>query len=182
MQVLGSLEHLKKEIQSNYTGKFQEFKQETGTKFNEEKLDIEEKHKQDIKKAESEQKAEEKKVFRTTFAEEQLNAKKEYEQKREGMINNVFELATEKSKDVLLGNDYIKIIKNFIKSKGNIEITGNFMDYKTKFPGIKINKKISGIIVKKGNKIFDFTFGNFIESRKLDLRHKVSNILFKNVS
>jgi len=179
MEAIGNLELLKKRIEDNYSEKPEQFEKETLESFKEKKLKIEEEHKKNVKKIKVELEAEEKKVFKTNLTKEQLNAKKGFEDKREGVMNSTFNLAKKRSKDILLGEDYISQVKAFIRDKGNITIEGNYDEYKQHFLGIKINKRSTGVIVKKGDKIYDFTFNTFMESKKLDLRHKISRILFK---
>ena len=181
MQILGSLDLLKKEIKKTYSERLTEFKREKTEEFNKVKSEISEKHKQELKKVKNELQNEERKVFKTTLSEELLKAKKDFENKREELINNAFQTAKEKSKDTLLNDHYLNFIKEFIKGKNNIKLAGNYKEYEKHFD-IEINSKLDGIIVKQGNQVFDFTYTTFIESRKLDLRHKISNILFQNDS
>lgn len=181
MQVLGNLDLLKKEISKSYSEKLAEFSKEKEEEFNKEKAEILEQHNIQLKKLKTSLFNEEKKVFKTTLAEEKLNAKKEFENKREKLINKVFETSAEKSKDILLRDDYINFIKEFIREKKEIELIGNFQEYERHFD-IKLDNNLNGIIVKQGDEIFDFTYDRFIESRKLDLRHKISILLFKNIS
>ncbi|MHA1910358.1 MAG: hypothetical protein ACTSYA_01570 [Candidatus Kariarchaeaceae archaeon] len=180
MEGTGNFEHLKKEIEKSYKEKLEEFEKSSLEEFDKEKQELKEQHEKALKKAKSELKDEEKKVFKSTLAEEMLNAKKEFENTREKLINNVFEKALNKSNKVLLGTDYLKTVKKL--AKGKAEILGGFEEYMKTFSDVKIDERINGVIVKKDNLIFDFTYGKFIESRRLDLRHKVSQILFEDVN
>ena len=179
MQVLGNIDLLKKEIEKTYSEKLNDFKKEKTEEFNREKIELAEQHQSKLKKIKAELKNEERKVYRTALAEEKLNAKKEFESKREKMINQVFDTAKERSKDNLLSEDYISFIKEFVKEKKGIDLVGGYEEYKKTFPEIVINPKITGIIGKQGNNVFDFTHNTFIKSKKLDLRHEISRILFE---
>ena len=179
MTVEGNLEHLEKEIENSYKEKLEEFQKNSLEEFNLEKKQIDEKHKKALAKARMEAEEEEKKVFKSTLAEEILNAKKEFENKREELINNVFNTASEKANEVLLGKDYLKLAKK--TAKGKVKVTGGFEEYKKEFPDVEVDNRVRGVIVRKDNLIFDFSYDKFVESRRLDLRHKVSNILFENV-
>ncbi|MCK5282150.1 MAG: hypothetical protein KAK00_01970 [Nanoarchaeota archaeon] len=182
MQVLGNLGLLKKEIENSYAAKLEEFMKENLERFNKEKSGIEDKHRQEIKKLEAKLENEEKKAFRTILSEEKLNAKREFENFREELINEVLDAAREKSKESLLRNEYISFIRKFIEGRDNIEIIGSFEEYRQHFPDIRIDNKINGIIVRHDKEIFDFSYKTFIESGKQGLRHKISRILFENVS
>ena len=179
MKVLGSVNLLKKEIENTYKKKLNEFEKEQTEEWNKEKIGLMEEHGKNLKKIEAELKNEEKKVFKTALSEEKLNAKKEFENKRENLINSVFEKALEGSRDVLLSKEYTESVKEFIKEKENIELAGNYEEYKTDFQGITLDNKLNGLIMKEGNKVFDFTYNTFIDSRRLDLRHKISRLLFE---
>lgn len=180
MKVEGNIEHLETEIKNSYKDKLAEFEKLNLGEFDKEKSAIEEHQQKAMNKVKAEMKDEERKVFKSTLAEEMLNAKKEFENKREELINNVFEQAEKKSKKVLVGKPYINFVKKMAKAKA--EITGGSNSYKKEFPNVKVDPRVDGITVKDNNLIFDFTYKKFIGSRKLDLRHRISKILFENGS
>ncbi|MHA1911348.1 MAG: hypothetical protein ACTSYA_06605 [Candidatus Kariarchaeaceae archaeon] len=182
MKVEGNLDHLKKEIENSYKEKLMEFKKHADLEFKEEKKQIDEGQKKALERANNELDEEEKKVFKSTLSEEKLTAKKDYENKREALINKVFDEASNKAKKTLISKDYLSFVKKFLKENGEAKIIGGYKEYNKTFKDAELDEKVNGILVKKDKMIFDFTYTKFIESRKLDLRHKVSNILFENVN
>jgi vacuolar-type H+-ATPase subunit E/Vma4 len=182
MQVIGNIGKLKDDIKRSYALKLDEFKKEEKKKFEEKKKAILEEHEKDLRKAEAMLKEAQLKVFKTTFSEELLNAKKEFEKKREELIESAFSSAQEKLDHMISTKEYIDKIKSFAKEKKMYEVTGNLEHYKDYFPDLKLNNKVKGLIIKQKNSLFDFTYTTFMESRKLDLRHKIADILFENVS
>jgi len=180
LEISGNLDILKKEIARIYSTKLEEYRKTEESKFKDNVKKIEEIHNLELDQAKYELKKEEEKVYKTALSEEKLEAKKEFENRREELIEEVFDKALERSREILLSKEYIAMINEWIKGK-EIEIEGNFEEYKNNFKEISINSKIRGIIIKEKNKVFDFTYGTFIESRKLDLRNKISRALFENV-
>jgi hypothetical protein len=75
----------------------------------------------------------------------------------------------------------IKSIKNNPDSEMQIRLIGNMEEYRHHFPEIDINPKMKGIILFHNKMILDFTYDTFIESKKMELRHKISKVLFENV-
>jgi vacuolar-type H+-ATPase subunit E/Vma4 len=182
MEVSGNLELLKREIQRSYTEKLDSFEKECMLTFNETKKKIEEEHDKALLEIKKDLQNEEKNVFKATLSEEKLNAKKEFENKREEVIAQVFAEAEERSREVLLSKEYIDAVKAATKEKESVEFIGGFEEYKKSFPAIKIDKKTDGIVVKDIVNVIDFTFSAFAESKKLELRHRISNLLFEDVS
>jgi vacuolar-type H+-ATPase subunit E/Vma4 len=176
MNVSGNVDHLKKEIQRSYADKLAEFKKQSMKQFDEERKKLEEDHKKKVVLVEEEIKEEEQEMFKSALSEEKLNAKKEFENKREALINEVFDEADKNAKKILAEKSYAKMINAFVKDK-DVELVGMKILQKT-FPKMAVDDNVFGVIVKQNEQIFDFTFTTFIESRKLDLRHKVSEILF----
>jgi hypothetical protein len=182
MEVLGDINGLKEEIERIYENRFNEFSEEQNKMFEQEKKEINEEHEKEKRKLETEIDNEKRKVFRTVLSKEKINAKREFEMKREELIGRVFDITNERIKDVLLGDDYIGSLKRFIEGKERMKIAANYEEYNNHFPNMSINNRQRGIVFTKKNQIFDFSYDSFLESRKLDLRQKISNILFENVS
>jgi vacuolar-type H+-ATPase subunit E/Vma4 len=180
MEVLGNLELLKSEIKKEFSRQFEEYQKEMLKLFEAEKSSIMEQHEKEMKNLLAEIRREKKTVFKSVLSDEKLEAKKEYEKKREVLINSAFKKAVKKSNKAILSKEYIEMINQFIKNKNDAVLTGCSEEYKKIFPGLNIDKKIDGIVVKAGDSIIDFTYSTFMESKKSELRHKISKILFEN--
>lgn len=179
METNGNADYLRTEIKKVFALEFEEFKKSSLKAFSEDKTKIEAQHKAELKKLEQEIEKDKKNAFKAALSEEKLSTKKEFENNREELIKKVFDKASDDSADMLLGKDYIKMVKEYVKGKEGIGIIGGYEDYKKHFPDIEINKLSSGIIVKEDKSLIDFTFKTFIEIRKLELRHKIANLLFE---
>ena len=180
MQTAGNLDYLKKEIKKIYAGKLDAYKTELEKAKKEELKNIDTIHKKEVRDAKDSLEKNEQSEYKTTLSEEMLGAKKDFESAREKLINDVFVQAEKRCGETLTSENYINHIK--VYDKDNAKIIGSETIYKDTFPNIELNKKQKGIIVEKENHVFDFTFDTFLESRKLDLRYKVSQVLFKHVN
>jgi vacuolar-type H+-ATPase subunit E/Vma4 len=169
---------LVKEIEKHFTLSFDEFEKGLMEKFGAEEKEAIEKHKTGLAKIQREIENEKKRAYSSELAAERLNARKDYANKREGLIGSVFEMAEKRARDVLLDWNYIKAIKDFVDKTKVTEMTGGYEEYKGTFPLIGIDPKLNGIIVRKEGTLYDFTYSTFIESKRLELRHKIGGLLF----
>ncbi len=178
MQVSGNLNGLKKEIEKSYATKLDAFKAEQKEAFEESKKTLLEKHKRSLNRTKMDIEAEEHNVFRTTLSEEKLSAKQEYEQKREELLSDIFDAAQKKAGKAVKSKGYVSLVKKAAAKIKNASFEGSEKSYEKDFPGIVINDKIQGIIVKSDKEIFDFTYPSFIASERSKLRDMLSKELF----
>jgi vacuolar-type H+-ATPase subunit E/Vma4 len=122
--------------------------------------------------------AEVKKTSSMISSSAKLKAKKEFEEKREAIIESVFEKAMKKAKDIAHSEDYIDFVKKNIPDTKGLSAVGDSDYYSKVFQGIKIDKSIIGVKFESEGIVYDFTLDNMISSKKDILRHEVSKILF----
>ena len=180
MHSTGNIEYLKKEIEKTYLKELDQFRHEAQSRRKDELKKIEASHKKEVRDVTDSLEKEKQSEYRTTLSEEMLGAKKDFEEAREKQIINVFSEAENRCDEMLYRDDYIDRIKGFVENCS--KISGGSERYKEIFPDIEINNRQKGIVVERNHQVFDFTFDTFIESRKLDLRHKISKVLFKDVN
>lgn len=183
MEVFGNIEALKRAIEKRYENEIKALEEETDKKIQELKKEAEKEIALDKSRIDTLKAAAEKKAYSKVMSEEKLNAKKEFEQKREELINKVFEIAEKEAKKVTRSKEYIAFIKKNIPkvSDKKIEATADSAIYKKCLPSkikIKIDKNITGIKLREGNITYDLTIDEAIRSKKEVLRHKISTILF----
>jgi hypothetical protein len=179
METSGNIEYLKAEIKKAFSGEFEEYKKNSLKEFNDEKEKLMVLHNAELKRIKQELEKDKKNAFKAALSDEKLGAKREFENKREELINRVFERAQEESEEILLNKKYINFVKEFVNDNKDCQLIGGYEQYKKNFNEIDIQSGVSGIIAKGENYQMDFTYKIFIETRKLELRHKASKILFE---
>ncbi len=122
--------------------------------------------------------AEVKKTHSMILSEERLKAKKEFEEKRESLINAVFKEAERKAKKIAHSEEYIGFVKKNIPKEKDFLIIGDDDYYKRLFPKVNVDKNIIGLRLECEGLVYDFTLDNIIASKKDVLRYEVSKVLF----
>ncbi len=177
MEIFGNAEYIKKVIEERYNLKIKELEKERDKSLEELRIKFENEIKLLRIQMKNKKETEVKKVYSMIFNEEKLKAKKEFEEKRNSLIESVFKEAKKRAKDFVHSKAYIEYIKkNMPKEK--VEIIGDSDYYRKFFPKLKIDKSLIGIIFKSKNIVYDFTLDNIINSKKDILRHELSKILF----
>jgi len=177
MEVFGNIEALKEAIEKKYTSKIREVEKEKEKQLNE--IDKELKKKLNLldSRMKTASDAEVKKTHSVILSEEKLKAKKEFEEKREELINKVFKEAEKKSKKIVRSKEYIDYVKSNIPKEKDLKVTGSDA-LKKHFPKLKVDKNILGLKFESEGIIYDFTLDNMINSKKDVLRHEISKVLF----
>ncbi len=179
MQVFGNLESLKKEISSVMDGKMGEIKEELDSYKGEVSLDtkkkidlLREKHKttldQDLKKG-----------YSQILGEKTLTAKKSYEEKREELIDKVFEGVLKKAKDITRTAKYINFVKAQRPAGKRVKAFGDSATFKKHFPRFSVDNSIVGVRFEDGEVSYDFTVERMLKVRREELRTLVNSELFK---
>ena len=180
MEVSGNKQMLLNEVEKGFVTEFDEFEKKSIGEFTAESKNAAERHRKDIDNVMKDIERRKKRAYSHTLAVERMNARKEYEQKREEIINRVFKIAGEKAEGELVKWEYLGPIKDFADNREISEMTGGLEEYKATFPLIGVDALLDGIVVRKEGKVYDFTYKTFVESKRLELRHKVSKLLFEN--
>ena len=178
MEIFGNIETLKGAIEKKYTSEIKKIEKETEKQLAE--VDKELKKKLELLRAKikTETDAEVKKTHSMILSSEKLKAKKEFEEKREELIESVFKEAEKKASKVAHSEEYIDYVKSNMPDKEGLTVIGDAALYEKHFPGIKVDKSIVGIKFESEGVIYDFTLDNMISSKKDVLRQEVSKILF----
>ncbi|MBW2975161.1 V-type ATP synthase subunit E [Candidatus Woesearchaeota archaeon] len=178
METFGNVEALKSSIEKRYQAEIKNAEKDRDKQLAEiakelkSRLDILE---SDMKTATN---AEVRKAYSMILSEEKLKAKKEFEEKREWLINAVFREAAKKAKDIVHSSGYVDYIKSSMPDEKGLSVVGDSDYYSKFFPGLKVNDDIVGLRFESENVVYDFTLNNIIASKKDILRHEVSRILF----
>lgn len=178
METFGDLEGLKKSIETHYRQELDAYKQIAKDEHEHAMKKVKKLHAEKMEVLKKHCSIHEQVTFKTVLAEKELEAKKMYEQKRETLINSVFSEALKRSRSILLGKRYSSMIKQFAKKQRVTSIEGNYKEYAKIFPKFKQNNDASGIIMRKGPVVYDFTYASFIMSHKPELRHTIVEVLF----
>ncbi len=179
MKVIGNIESIKKSIEQRYQKELAEANKVIEQQIAEMKSQAEEKislmrAKMKVN-AEQDAKKEEAKII----SEEKLKAKRAYEEKREGLINAVFEEAEKEKVKKAHTKAYIDFVKKQMP-EGRLTAIADSDYYKKDIKAEKweIDKSITGIKFVRDNMIFDFTMDAALNSYKERLRHVVSETLW----
>lgn len=183
MQVYGNKEPLMAEIKRRYNKGIEEIEKDTLKEINEIKSEAVAKITNLREKAELVNDSETKKLHSKIISEEKLEAKKEFEEKREKIIEKVFHHTKHEAEKIAHSDDYIKFVEKSVPKKiiEEGEIFGDSDYYKKRFPELKIKKGITGIQIKTENVLYDLSVDSAIEAKKEQLRDSISKILFENV-
>lgn len=179
MEVYGNVEALKKAIERKYSSKIKQIEKDKEKQLAEvdkilkKKLDLLKSH----MKTETDSAV--KKAHSMILSSEKLKAKKEFEEKREALIDSVFKEAEKKAKKVIKTKEYLDYVKSR-QPEEDCEIVGCEESYKNDFADIKIDKNVVGMKFKAEGIAYDFSLDNLIDSKKDILRHEVSKVLFKD--
>ncbi|MBW2983938.1 V-type ATP synthase subunit E [Candidatus Woesearchaeota archaeon] len=178
MQVFGNVEALKKAIEKRYSSMVKDVEKDKENQLAE--INEELKEKIGLLKAHMKTNidAEVKKTHSMILSAARLNAKKEFEEKREAIIESVFREAEKGAKDIAHTAEYIGFVKKNISKTKGLTVIGDSDYYKDSFPGLKIDKGIIGLKFKSEEVVYDFALDNIIASKKDVLRHEVSKVLF----
>ncbi len=181
MEIYGNIDGLKQAIEKKYADEIKKIEDETSSIIKQ--LEKESNNKISLKKSRISTltNAEIRKATSKISSEENLKAKKEFEQKREDVINQVFDMAFKKAVTIAHSRKYIDFLKkNMPNEAKKYEITADSDFYKEYFPEAKINidNTIIGIKFRVGEITYDFTLDGAIKSQKDILRNKVSKTIF----
>lgn len=178
MEVFGNVKGLKGAIEKKYSSKIKEVEKEKEKQL----AEIDKELGKELELLRSRMKtttdAEVKKTHSMILSSEKLKAKKEFEEKRESLIEEVFKKAEKKASKITHSKEYMDYVKSNMPKEQNARVIGDGAYYKESFPKLKINKSIVGIKFELEGLIYDFTLNNIINSKKDILRQEVSKILF----
>ena len=178
MEVFGNVEGLKGSIEKRYSSEIKEVEKQEQKQLAEidkelkKKLELLDSHMKTLTDSEV------KKAHSMILSEEKLKAKKEFEEKRESLINAVFKEAEKQAKKIAHSQDYVDYIKKDMPNETGFSIIGDSVYYKKFFPELKVRKDIVGVKFESEGLVYDFTLNNIIASKKDILRHEVSKVLF----
>lgn len=177
MEILGNIEHIEQSIRQKYEKDIANIKRELEKTIAAKKQ--ESKEQAEIKKSQLSTTTdfEVKKEYSKIVSEENLKAKRDFESAREQLIETVFNEAEKKAEKIAHSKDYIDFVKKRIPENCAIIADSDF--FKKYFDNIEIDKSIVGIKCKVDNIIYDFSLDGIIKSKRDELRHIITKLLFK---
>lgn len=178
MEIFGNIEALKGAIEKKYLAEIKKIEKEKEKQLAE--IDKELKKKLALLKSHMKTvtDAEVKKTHLMILSREKMKAKKEFEERREALIDAVFKEAEKKAKEIAHSKEYMDYVKANMPAEENLLVTGDSEHYKNLFPNLKVDKNIVGLKFESKSLVYDFTLDNMIGAKKDILRHEVSKVLF----
>ena len=178
MEIYGNIESLKGSIEKRYSFEIKKVEEDRKKQV----MEIGKELKNQLTLLNSNMKtiidAEVKKAHSMILSEEKLKAKKEFEEKRESLINKVFKEAEKQAKKIAHTQEYADYVQENMPKEKGFSIIGDSDYYKTIFPEMDIDKNIIGIKFESKGLVYNFTLNSIIDSKKDILRHEVSKTLF----
>jgi vacuolar-type H+-ATPase subunit E/Vma4 len=178
MEAFGNIEGLKKAIQQKYSLKIREVEKERDKELKSIEKDLKKALKLQESRMKTNTDAAAKKTYSMILSSEKLKAKKEFEEKREALIEAVFRNARKQARTVAHSREYVDFVAKNAPKEPGIIIKGDAELYKQTFPELHLDESLLGIKFVSEGVIYDFTLDNMIDSKKDILRQEVSNILF----
>ena len=180
MEVYGNVDSLKKAIKNKYSSEIKEVENEKEKQLAEVAKELKKKLELLRSHMKTEIDAEVKKTHSMILSAAKLASKKEFEEKREALIESVFKEAEKKAKEIAHGKEYIDFVKKNMPDVKGLSAIGDSDYYEEFFPELMIDKGIIGVKFESKGVTYDFTLDRIIASKKDILRHEVSKVLFKN--
>lgn len=178
MKVYGNIEALKSSIKKKYSAQIRAIEKDIEKKIKELKKETERKIALIKSRTKTLADLEAKKLYAMLMNEAILKAKRDFEKKREELINKVFDEAYKKAKKIAHTHEYIEYVKRKIP-KEELEVIGDSPYYEKFFPNLKIDKNVIGLKFKSTNVVYDFSLDSGLKSQKEKLRHIINKILFE---
>ncbi len=181
MEIYGNIDALKQSIEKKYADEIKKIEDETSAVIKQLEKEANNKVALINSRISTLTNAEIRKAASKIQSEENLKAKKEFEHKREELINHIFDMALKKSTTIVHSNHYIGFLKkNMPNESKKYEIIADSKFYTKYFPKTKIevDNTIIGVKFRLGNITYDFTLDGAINAKKDVLRNKVSKTLF----
>jgi len=178
MEIFGNVKGLKGAIEKKYSSEIKKVEKEKEKQL----ADIDKEVKKKLELLRPRMKtirdAAVKKRYSMVLSREKLKAKKDFEERREELIEEVFKEAEKKAKKIVQGKEYIDYVKKNMPKGKNFLVIGDGDYYKKFFPNLKIDKNIVGLKFELEGVIYDFTLDNMVGAKKDILRHATSKVLF----
>jgi len=178
MEIFGNVEGLKGSIERKYSSKIKQVEKEKEKQLEEIDEELKEKIELLRSKMGTAIGGDVRKTHSMILSEEKLKSKREFEEKRESIINKVFKEAEKKAKKIAHSKAYIDYVKANLPKKGKFSVKCDGAYYKKFFSKLKIDKKLVGLKFESEGLVYDFTLDNIIDSKKDVLRQEVSKVLF----
>ncbi len=181
MEVYGNLDAVKQAIEQKYSAEINAINKEANGAIALIKKESESQLKAEKARTDLLVEAESKKAYAKILSEQKLKAKQEFESKREAMINKVFAAAENKAPKMVEDKKYIDFVMKNLPKGEDLVVYAHIDSYKESLPvdSVKVDKSLVGVKFVAGNIEYDFTLDSAINSRKEQLRHAISEVLFK---
>ncbi len=177
MEVIGNVDMIKGFIEKKYQTEIKQLDKETELEIQRLKEEAKKREALHRSKIKTMTDAESRKAYSKIISEEELKAKRDFEEAREALIGNAFSELGERAKDIAHSKRYLDFVKQKMpKSDGMIIADSDF--YKKYFGDVQVDSSIIGIKFQVDNITYDLSLDGMIESRRDMLRHKVSKSLF----
>ncbi len=178
MKVLGNINTLKKSIEKTYSDKIKAIDNETKEKIAEINSKAKKQMDERISKMQLDTESEVSKTYSRLISEETMIVKKQYEEKREAYINEIFDESEKQATTIAHSEAYLKLVKDKAPT-GKFNIMADSTYYEKEFSGLKICKGFYGIKFVSDEVTYDFSIESSIASKRDILRRIINEKLFK---
>ncbi len=178
MKVLGNINALKKSIEQTYSDKIKAIDNETKEKVAEINSKAKKEMDEKVSKMQLDTESEVSKTYSRLISEETMTVKKQYEEKREAYINEIFDEAEKQAATIAHSDGYLKLVKSKAP-KGKFDIVADSTYYEKEFSGLKTSKEFHGLKFVSAEVTYDFSIESSIASKRDVLRHIINEKLFK---
>lgn len=176
METFGDVEGFKKTIEGKYSTEIRKLEEATEERIQELREDYENRFLVTQKQIESETALESSKLAARVKSEKEIHARREFEQKREELIEAVFREVMERALKLAHSKQYVDYVKKRLPKDAVVVCDSSY--YKKAFPKAKVDKSIVGVTAVSGNLVYNFTIDALVESKKEHLRNTAAKTLF----
>jgi vacuolar-type H+-ATPase subunit E/Vma4 len=178
MELYGSPEGLKREIESKYKKEISKVQDSAETRAREIISDAKKSAEEIIEQAKTDAQVAAREAKQRVLNEEKLKAKKEYEIHREKLIRKVFEKIDAEIPRISKSREYLAFLKRNAIKNGTISALGSRLEYKKIFPKMTLNKTINGVKVFSSEAVYDYTLESMLRTQEENVREIVVKKIF----
>ncbi len=183
MAIIGKLTGLKSSIEQQFETDISALKEEADQEISTFKAEEKSIISSLEKDSKSEQEFEVEKAHRSVYNEGALKLDRAFEQKRQELIEQVFDDALSRASKFALTKEYLAFAKKHFKTlPKNVEIRGHSPSYKKIFKKLKLDKTIIGLKAVSTEVTYDLTVSTLIEAKQDALKQAITKALFGEIN
>lgn len=179
MDSFGSINKLKESINNQFEQDIENAKNDSTLEINRIKTELKNNLNELRKEAEKNKEIESEKAYLLVFNEEKRKLQTEFDNKRQELIEKVFDEVFKKAKEFSESKEYLNFIKKKLKNLPNdFTVYGNSNKHKKLFKKFKEDTHILGVKAISSDLVYDLTITSLVNAKKEKLNIEINNILF----